>query len=520
MTDEEHLIRKTGNYLSDSEVPLQHADMHLNYRSSTTSFGVTINLETPVLSLAEGDAERTGPPSEVIYRPFTRAVYTFEYGNVELLQALNKAIAAVNEEALKDTMIGSLMSYEFSEEEIAAANDATLNVIGGFMVLDDDSRMVFIEGTAEGMNRVLEAVPRSQANDWSFRVLSNPDVRFKDRLYTSFNVDLKKVRFRDPLPFLNAMPEIYNRAKVSEECFEALHRLGEIRHGNRLSEASMLQMFPTAGMITSIESKYGESISLEDILGVKPKKKIRSWEVVDEQVVEEEVQVVEEKKGPPVRNGPTDDKNPEFDKYLKTRKAPDYIGEQTVLLKEAQEDADRRRVKREEEDALEDPNRHTYSTQKLAYTEIKKAQMRDRLRKEKNCTFTYSKDYTSQTISMVDAERLSQVSHIPHTIQSPPTCPSTPSNASNTGSVGGLQEAGDDEGRVHVSGASEAGKLRRPPEQAEREPDRHSWRGVGGERDASGGRQENIRVQGGAEGLQHRSEQRQDDLRGLRSAEL
>ena len=50
-----------------------------------------------------------------------------------------------------------------------------------------------------------------------------------------------------------------------------------------------------------------------------------------------------------------------------------------------------------------------YSTQKLAYTEIKKAQLRDRLSKEKNCTFTYSQDYTSQTVSMVDAERLKHV---------------------------------------------------------------------------------------------------------------
>ena len=67
------------------------------------------------------------------------------------------------------------------------------------------------------------------------------------------------------------------------------------------------------------------------------------------------------------------------------------------------------RTKREEEDAKEDPNRHMYSTQKLAYTEIKKAQMRDRLSKEKNATFTYSMDFTSQTVSMVDGERLKQV---------------------------------------------------------------------------------------------------------------
>ena len=86
LNEGELLIRKTGNYLSMSEVPLQHADMHLNHRSSTTSVGVRIDLTEPILSLEEGDAERTGNPDDIIFRPFTRAVYTFEYKNVKLLQ--------------------------------------------------------------------------------------------------------------------------------------------------------------------------------------------------------------------------------------------------------------------------------------------------------------------------------------------------------------------------------------------------------------------------------------------------
>ena len=403
LNEGELLIRKTGNYLNDSAVPLQHADMHLNYRSESTSIGLKIELQAPLLSLKEGDVERTGEPDEIIYRPFTRAVYTFEYGNVKLLQSLNKAIEGVNSKNLD--MIGSLMTYELTEEEIERAENGELNIICGFTVLDDDCRMIFIEGTVEGMMQVLDEVRRTQANDWSYRVLSNPEIRFKKRLYTSFNVDLKKVRLREPLPMLTSMPSIYNRAKVSEECFEALQRLGEIRHSNRMSEANVLQMFPNAAMVTSIESKYGESISMEDILGVKPKKKIRSWERVDTgPVVEEEV--VEDKKKEIVRlKGPTDDKNPEFDAYLKTRTSKDFLAEQEELLKKAEAEADILREKRRAEDALEDPDRYMYSTQRLAYTEIKKAQLRDRLSKEKNCTFTYSKDYTSQTVSMVDAER-------------------------------------------------------------------------------------------------------------------
>ena len=320
---------------------------------------------------------------------------------------MNKAIERVNSANLE--MIGSLMTYELTEEEVTKANDGELNIICGFTVLDDDCRMIFIEGTVAGINQVMEEVPRSQANDWSFRVLSNPEIRFKERLYTGFNVDLKKVRLREPLPMLTSMPSIYNRAKVSEECFESLQRLGEIRHSNRMSEANMLQMFPSAAMVTSIESKYGESISMEDILGVKPKKKIRSWERKEECPVVEEVAVEEKKKEIVRLKGPTDDKNPEFDKYLKTRKNKDFLAEQDEFLKKAMAKADITREKRRAEDAKEDLDRYMYSTQKLAYTEIKKAELRDRLSKEKNCTFTYSQDYTSQTVSMVDAERLKHV---------------------------------------------------------------------------------------------------------------
>jgi len=300
------------------------------------------------------------------------------------------------------------MSYQFSEEEVEKANSGDLNVICGCMIIDDDCRMVFIEGTVEGMNSVLEEVKRLHQNDWSCRVLSNPDVRFKERIYTDFNVDLKKIRLREPLPMLTEMPEIYNRAKVSTDCFEALHRLGLIRHANRMDEASSLQMFLTANMAIQVESKYGESISMEDILGYKPKKKIRSWEVKEEIVEEEEEEVVEEKKVDKLK-ADTDARNPEFEEYLKTRRSKDFLKVQADLLAEAKEEGVRRMETRNAADALEDPVRFMYSSQKLAYTEIKKEQMRQRLSKAKNCSFTYSQQFTSQTVSMVDAERLKQV---------------------------------------------------------------------------------------------------------------
>ena len=51
---------------------------------------------------------------------------------------------------------------------------------------------------------------------------------------------------------------------------------------------------------------------------------------------------------------------------------------------------------------------YVYSGQKLQYTKLKKAETRNRLKGEKNVMFTYSKDFLSQSVSMVDETRLKQ----------------------------------------------------------------------------------------------------------------
>jgi hypothetical protein len=71
------------------------------------------------------------------------------------------------------------------------------------MLLDDDCRTVVLEGKVEGgLGRVMAALQREKRNDEGYRVLYNPRVRFTTRLYTCFNVDLRKIRLRYPLPHL------------------------------------------------------------------------------------------------------------------------------------------------------------------------------------------------------------------------------------------------------------------------------------------------------------------------------
>ena len=70
---------------------------------------------------------------------------------------------------------------------------------------------------AERRARGARATAAARAAPPPLRILSNPQVCFHKRLYTLFNVDLKKIKLRDPLPILCEMPEIYNRTKVSTE---------------------------------------------------------------------------------------------------------------------------------------------------------------------------------------------------------------------------------------------------------------------------------------------------------------
>lgn len=85
-------------------------------------------------------------------------------------------------------------------QEKAAADDGTLDIVCGFMVIDEDSRTIVLEGKSgsqEGLTTLLRKVGRTGPNGQAYRALENPEVRFARRLYTSFDADLKKVRIPD-----------------------------------------------------------------------------------------------------------------------------------------------------------------------------------------------------------------------------------------------------------------------------------------------------------------------------------
>lgn len=81
-------------------------------------------------------------------------------------------------------------------QEKQAADNGTLDLVCGFMVIDEDSRTIVLEGASGprgGLTALLRKVGRAGPNGQAYRALENPEVRFSRRLYTSFDADLKKV---------------------------------------------------------------------------------------------------------------------------------------------------------------------------------------------------------------------------------------------------------------------------------------------------------------------------------------
>lgn len=62
--------------------------------------------------------------------------------------------------------------------------DGTLDCISGFMIIDDDVRLVVLEGLAglgQGMQSVYADMPRAKANDADLTILCNPEILFPTR---------------------------------------------------------------------------------------------------------------------------------------------------------------------------------------------------------------------------------------------------------------------------------------------------------------------------------------------------
>lgn len=67
-----------------------------------------------------------------------------------------------------------------------------------------------MEGLSEGgISKIMERIPLDKPNSDKFKIMRNKTLKFPKRIYTDFNCDIKKIKFRDRLDNILKNHEIY-----------------------------------------------------------------------------------------------------------------------------------------------------------------------------------------------------------------------------------------------------------------------------------------------------------------------
>lgn len=164
-----------------------------------------------------------------------------------------------------------LNTKEFTEEE---RKNRRLDFIGGIELMESDNRIYIFEGLGgeqHAMNQFYQENMRQRPNDRKYKMLYNPLVRYKNRLYLDFNVMIKKIKLRDPLTRIMGAPDVYLRAKVPEDIYDTMQKFAEMRKLDRMTLVRDFDLFPVPERLLNLERKYGDSLSYEDLYGMPPK---------------------------------------------------------------------------------------------------------------------------------------------------------------------------------------------------------------------------------------------------------
>lgn len=153
---------------------------------------------------------------------FQRMILIVPYRAQEQVKRIETSFENINIEGL-----GLPNSRYLNTKELTAEDKVNkdLDFLGGFELMDKEMRMYVIEGlSGEGhsMDLFYKANEREHTNDRRFKMIFNPDIKFKSRLYQAFNCAIKKIKLRDSLTKIMSEPDIYLRSKVPEDMYDTL----------------------------------------------------------------------------------------------------------------------------------------------------------------------------------------------------------------------------------------------------------------------------------------------------------
>ena len=206
---------------------------------------------------------------------FERMIIILPYKAKEQVACVQQSFERINLKGLNLENARYLNTKELTQED---RQNRMLNFLGGFEIMDAEMRMFVIEGLGgkgNAMNEFYLANERARPNDKRFKMLYNPEIRFKNRIYLDFECAIKKIKLRDVLSRIMASPDIYLRSKVPQDMYDTLQKFAEIRKQDRANLVRDFDLFPETKNLLTLERKYGDSLSFEDLNGFKQKKKRR-----------------------------------------------------------------------------------------------------------------------------------------------------------------------------------------------------------------------------------------------------
>lgn len=226
--------------------------------------------------------ERVIPPPEK-EKNLERFVYVSVYSDSELMKKLKELFEQINQPAFQLRSVKEIYTKSLTPEE---QDNNEINYISGFQLIDKEQRITIIEGiTGQAMQKVKDALPKTQMNSATYKVFADSRVLFNQRIYSKFDLNLKYIKLRDNLNTILTTHDIYSKANKYKEIYNAFLNFGSIMKAKTMQEIAESNLFTRANDLLLLERKYADILNDEDLTGIrvdkKPKKRIRADSILD-----------------------------------------------------------------------------------------------------------------------------------------------------------------------------------------------------------------------------------------------
>lgn len=255
------------------------------YQDAGSYVGLTAVLTRPIefaLEARPQSSERTAAPADAEaaetvetaevsevdprYERYARLVLITSYRSTTMMKQLLALVADVNARAL-GIPEGTIGTRILTEEQ---QTDPSLDIVTGFCVMDQSTRITVVEGLRNGaMRHVVSTLDvGSQPCSKKCKILFHSSVGFSSRLYGSFNLTVKQVKMRQRrLETVLTRPDVYDRAREDKDAVTALMDLLDIKRAPRLHILKANSSFPSARGVLMIETQFGAFVADKELVG-------------------------------------------------------------------------------------------------------------------------------------------------------------------------------------------------------------------------------------------------------------